>query len=128
MLWADFTAPDFLERSWKWVWITLLIIILSFGGFVLWKKISLKRREQNRKRKLAADFLACSTYEDIVEFWKKKHLYLKEFPQLENHYRIFEETLFEFQFKPRQSETEKEIVVKAYQKLTEASRGELRGI
>lgn len=128
MLWADFTAPDFFERSWKWVWITLLIILLSCGGFVLWKKFNRKRREKERKRRLADEFLACGTYEEIVEFWKKKHIYLKEFPQLETPYRLFEETLFKFQFKPRQSETEKDLVVKAYQKLAEDSKGELRGI
>jgi hypothetical protein len=128
MLWADFTAPDFFERSWKWVWITLLIILLSFGAFTLWRKFDRKKREKDRRRRLADEFMACGSYEEIVEFWKKKHLYLREFPQLENNYRVFEETLFKFQFKPRQTESEKELVVKAYQKLIEDSKGELRGI
>lgn len=128
MLWADFTAPDFFEGSWKWVWITLIIIPLLGGAFFLWKKYDRKRREKERRRKLSEEFLACSNYEQIVEFWKKKHLYLGEFPEIENKYRTFEETLFKYQFKPRQSELERELVVQAYKKLTEDFKGDLRGI
>ena len=128
MLWADFTAPDFFEGSWKWLWITLLIIPVLGGGLFIWRKVSLKNREKERRRKLAQEFLSCSSYEDIVEFWKKKHFYLKEFPQLDMNYRTFEETLFKYQFKPRQTESEKELVIEAYRKLTEDCKGELRGI
>lgn len=128
MLWADFTAPDFFEGSWKWLWITLIIIPFIGGGFFFWRKLSRKKRDKERRRKLGQEFLACSGYEEIVEFWKKKHVYLKEFPQLEMSYRTFEETLFKYQFKPRQTDTEKELVVQAYKKLSEECKGELRGI
>ncbi len=128
MLWADFTAPDFMEGSWRWVWISLIIILLAVAGYFIWRKVSRRSREKKRRQKLASEFLACSNYDEIVEFWKRKHTYLKEFPQLEKNYRNFEEVLFKYQFKPKQTESEKEQVVRAYQKLTEESKGELRGI
>lgn len=128
MLWADFTAPDFFEGSWKWVWITLVIIPFLAGAILFWKKYDRRRREKERRRKLGEAFLSCSKYEEIVEFWKKKQLYLREFPELEAKYRTFEETLFKYQFKPKQTDSEKELVVQAYKKLAEDCKGDLRGI
>jgi len=128
MLWADFTAPDFLERGWKWVWITLIIILFSFGGYILWRKLLKRKREKERRSKLVSEYMSCSNYEEVVEFWKRKHIYLKEFPQIEHDYRSFEEVLFRYQFKPKQSESEKQMVIDAYRKLIEVTQGGLRGV
>lgn len=128
MLWADFTAPDIFEGNWRWVWITLVIILLSSGGYFVWRKVSRTKREKIRKQKLVSEILAYSTYDDIVSFWKKKHTYLREFPEIEPNIRTLEETLFKYQFKPTQTEDEKGKVIQAYQKFIEETRGGLSGI
>ncbi len=128
LLWADFTAPDFLEGNFIWLWIILLILILGGGGFYGWKKISFRNAVKLRKRQLMTEFKSCQNYEDVVSMWKRKRVYLKEFPHLETSFPPFEEVLFRYQFKPKQSETEKSEVVKAYRKLLDQSEGGFYGI
>ncbi len=128
MLWADFTAPDFLEGKLTWIWLTLLIIILGAGGFIIWKKLNKRNKEKSRKQKLIDEFKSCQSYEDIVAFWKKKRSFIKDFPHLEGTFPPFEEVLFKYQFKPSQTENEKNEVMKAYRNLVEQSEGGFRGV
>jgi hypothetical protein len=128
MLWADFTAPDFFEQNWlKLLW-GILIIPVSFLGFSAWKKITARKKEKRRKSQLAEEIRGCRTYDDVVNLWKRKHVYLKEFPQLEAAFHTFENVFFKYSFKATQTEREKEEVVSAYRKLLEDSQGGLSGI
>lgn len=63
-----------------------------------------------------------------MAFWKKKHTYLREFPQLDGPLKKFEAVLFKYQFKLFQTEEEKETVMRAYRTLLQESEGGLRGI
>lgn len=128
MMWAEFTAPDFLAGNWRWVWITLIIILLAAGGFFIWRKISNKRMIAARRKQLLEEFRSCRTYEDVVSMWQKKRTYFNEFPQIENSFQKFEEVLFKYQFKPQQSEAEKQFVLDAYHKLLSDNEGVMRGI
>ncbi|MFL5783783.1 MAG: hypothetical protein ACJ76H_04170 [Bacteriovoracaceae bacterium] len=128
MLWADFTAPDFFEQNWlKLLW-AILIFPIALLGFYAWRKISARKREKKRKSQLAEEIRGCRTYEDVVNLWKRKHVYLKEFPQLESAFHTFENVFFKYSFKATQTEREKEEVVSAYRKLLEDSQGGLSGI
>jgi hypothetical protein len=128
MIWADFTAPDFFAGNLKWLWITLLLILLATSSFVVWKKVNKKRKIAAHRKKLLKEFRGCTTYEEIVSLWKRKRVYLQEFPLIDDNFKNFEDVLFRYQFKPQQTEAEKEIVLIAYRKLLEASEGVLRGI
>jgi hypothetical protein len=128
MEWADFTAPDFFKGSWKGLWITLIIILLVVGSFLLWRKISARRKVAARRKKLLEEFKSCTSYEDVVSMWQKKRIFFQEFPQLESNFSSFEEVLFRYQFKPKQTDTEKQSVLDAYRKLLSDNEGVLRGI
>ncbi len=128
MLWADFSAPDFFAGSWGWLWTTLVIILLLSASFIGWRKISARRKLIARRKSLLEEFRGCKTYEDIVLMWKKKRTYFQEFPQIEDKFQNFEEVLFRYQFKPSQTDSEKQAVVDAYRKLLDDSEGALRGI
>lgn len=128
LLWADFTAPALFEGNLLWIWILLLGLILAGGGLFTWKKYSHRKAEKLRKRQLMNEFKSCQTYEDVVNMWKRKRVYLKEFPHLESSFQVFEEVLFRYQFKPKQSESEKLEVLSAYRKLLEQSEGGFHGI
>lgn len=128
MLWADFTAPDILVRNWMWLWIIPALALLGFGGFRIWKQVARKSRIRAKRKKLIEEIHGCSTYEDVVGLWKKKHSYLREFPQLEEPFRKLEGVLFRYQFKPVQTGEEKTIVVSAYREFVQESEGGLRGI
>ncbi len=128
MEWADFTAPDFLQGSWKSLWITLIIILLGVGSFLLWRKISARRKVSARRKQLLEDFKSCTSYEEVVSMWQKKRIFFQEFPQLESNFSSFEEVLFRYQFKPKQTDTEKQFVLEAYRKLLSDNEGVFRGI
>ncbi len=128
MLWADFTAPDFFEGKLTWIWISLLIIILAAGGYFLWTKIDKRTKEKARKQKLIDEFKSCQSYDDVVAFWKKKRIFIKDFPHLEATFPDFEIVLFKYQFKPVQTESEKSEVLTAYRNLVNQSEGGFRGV
>lgn len=128
MLWAEFTAPDFLKDNWSWLLSAALLMLLASAGFWIWKKINRKRTLRLRRRVLFDEFSSCRNYDDVVSMWQKKRNYLQEFPQIEEKFRTFEEVLFKYQFKPRQSDSEKEVVMTAYRKLLSDSEGVFRGV
>lgn len=128
MLWADFTAPDFFEKSLTWILWIVGVLLIAAGGFFLGRRFSKKAKEQKRRRLLAQEVRSCQNYEDVVNFWKKKRNYLRDFPHLEETFPALENTLFKYSFKPSQTETEKEEVLRAYKKMMEASEGGFRGI
>ncbi len=127
MIWADFTAPDVIVRNLKWLWVLFVIPIAWFASFFV-RKRARKKKILERKKKLAAEIQGAKNYEEIVSFWKKKHDYIKEFPHLAQHLDDFESVLFKCQFKPTQTESEKNDVLKAYRKLMESSEGGFRGV
>lgn len=128
MLWADFTAPDFIEDNLVWIWSVLIALPLLVAGLFITRKIRTKQRIKARKRKLQADFRSCQSYDDVVSLWQKKRIYISEFPFLEEHFRELETVLFKYQFKPKQSDYEKSEVMAAYKQLLEKSEGGMRGV
>lgn len=128
LIWADFTAPDFFEGNLFWVWILLLVLIITSASYYAWRKVSARMTEKKRRLKLVSEFRACQNYDDVVNLWKKKRDYIKEFPHLDSYFIPFEEILFRYQFKPSQSENEKNEVLKAYRHLIDQSEGGFNGI
>lgn len=128
MLWAEFTAPDYIVRNWYWLLLIPVLALLAFFGIRVSNKMTKRGKLREKRRLLAEEFKNCRSYDDVVGLWKRKQSYLKEFPVLEEPFRKFETVLFKYQFKQTQTEDEKAIVLKAYQDLLMESEGGLRGV
>lgn len=112
------------------LWLSILvgIAVLSVVGFWCRKKYQLKSSLKKKKQALKSELISASSYQDVVEVWKKKHLFLSEFPQIEEAFRTFEGILFKYQFKPRQSEAEVSVVIEAYRDFVRKIEGGLNGV
>jgi hypothetical protein len=114
--------------------IFLGFLILIVFGFLILIGIKLKKtRDQKLKVKKYLDnikdqILSSNDYHSIVEIWKRKHEILNLFPHLSIAFSNLEKELFKVQFKPVQSELEKEEVQKAYKFFLDQIKGDLDGI
>jgi hypothetical protein len=115
-------------RILTFIGVFLLIVSSAFLGFRFYRRWQLKEEERKRKKALKDEILSANEYEDVVHLWKKKFIYLKEFPHLETPFRDLETVLFKYQFKPGQTESEKELVLSAYNKFITDIQGGFDGI
>lgn len=124
---GDFEVP---ERKDVLPWVLGFFIVLVLGAFGYWisHKFKLKKNAKFQLKKMKQEILACQNYDDIVLMWRQKRTYLQTFPQLENAFKNFEQTLFKYQFKPQRTEKELDEVQKAYEKFKSESTGALNGI
>ncbi len=110
------------------VGILIVVLLLGWLGLALKKKWGLKSKIKTRKAKIKQDVLGCKSYEDVVLMWKNKREYIEVFPHLTSAFEKLETTLFSYQFKPTQSSTEKEAVMRAYRDFCSAAEGGFSGI
>lgn len=128
LLWGDFSAPDLIRRNWIYLILIPVLLIAGYYGFRLWQKLERRKKLKADRKVLFDELIAGGSYEDVVNLWKKKHVFLREFPQIEARFQGLEEVLFKVQFKPTQSEAERSRVVSAYQKFLNECREDLRGV
>lgn len=109
--------------------IILVVLILSLLlALPLLRKIQDKRRHKIMLRKLKSEVLECKAYDDVVELWKAKHLYLETFPHIKEPFHRLEEVLYKYQFKQFQSQQEKQEVIESYRKFVASVEGGFIGI
>lgn len=127
LIFGNFTIPE----RFKWMfWLSILIGLLAIG-FGVWgilKKINQKKKLKEIRLKIKNEIMSCSTYHDVVLVWQNKKFYCEKFPHLEDPFKKLEKTLFKYQFKPFQSEMEKDEVIKAYQVFVQEIEEGFRGI
>lgn len=127
-IFTDFTLP---EKS-RWILYSavmlFLLLALAYPGWKFFKVRQTKKLKQIKQRELKDELLNCRKYEDVVEIWKKKHRYLLVFPQLKDSFTKLEITLFKYQFKPQQTESEKIEVMNSYRTFKSEVEGGVNGI
>lgn len=111
-------------------WLIGLIVVAAIGLITFYglKKFKHKKLLKQHKTGIKNLVMSANEYSDVVTIWQKKSLILKEFPQLEEHFRKLETVLFKYQFKPHQTETEKAEVMNAYRDFTKNVEGGFHGI
>lgn len=128
LIFGKFSVP---ERATWIIWAisgVLIAIILGLLGWSVTRTFKRKRKEKQRLVDLKNEILGCRNYEEVVNLWKKKHQLFKEFPHIEDSFLKLEEILNRYQFKPRQSETEKIEVVESYRKFSRSVEGGFSGL
>ena len=126
-LFGSFEIPS--PKNILLVLISLIAIgALSFAGWKLKKKRDKKRKAQKILENLKKQIRNSGDYESIVETWKRKHEIISCFPNLTTPFAVLEKELFKVQFKPAQSDLEKELVKKAYDIFLEQIKGDLDGV
>ncbi|MFP5385483.1 MAG: hypothetical protein ACLGHN_05350 [Bacteriovoracia bacterium] len=127
LIFADFTIPG---RKNVWLFVLSALLLLSVGIFtwVFRQRWKTKQLEKKRKQELKEQLFSARSFEDVVFIWQKKHQFLKEFDHLEEPFRHLEQTLFKYQFKPKQSESEKEEVLKAFRSFIQKIEGGFNGV
>lgn len=118
-IFGDFSAPG--NRKY-FFWILLFVGIVSgtLIGLTVARKIKHKRLQKKNRLALKTELLEVKTFEDAVNVWQKKQIYLKEFPTLEPGFLNFQTVLFKSLFKPKQTESEKLEVINAYKSVSQS--------
>lgn len=121
-----------IPRVGKWA-LYLLIGLLVAGfagslGYWLSKKSKIINEKKRRIQEAKAQVLSCSSYEDLVNLWKKKHHFIELFPHIKEPFLRFETTLNRYQFKPSRSEKESEEIMAAYREFKSSVEGGFNGI
>ncbi len=121
---GDFDIPG---RKKIMIWIIALSVIVLLLSLALW--IREKRQSKNKfkvyRETLRQGLMGCTSYDEIVFLWRNKKEYLTAFPRIENNFKVFEETLFKYQFKFSRSEKEVEEVIEAYKKFKASIMGSI---
>ena len=124
---GTFEIPKMI-RWLPWL-IGALTILILFFIIARWKKRQAEKKQVKHLRaKMKEELMGAKTYEDIVQLWQKKRVYLKQFPSIEENFKKLEETLFKFQFKPQRNESEIFIIQASYEKFKQDIPGALNGI
>ena len=112
------------------LWITVLALtgILLVGLIKVRKGMKVKAALKQKRLELRDELLNGNNYSEVVDIWKKRELFLEEFPVIISHFKNFEQVLFKYQFKPTQTEAEKNEVMQAYRVFIENIKGGLNGI
>ena len=126
-IFESFTIPG---RKNVAFWIISLLILIITGGvtFFVHQKIKTSQLAKQQKRLLREELVSANTYEEIVKVWQKKINYQKIFPHTEEAFRNLEKTLFQFLFKPHQTEDEKKEALQAYRRFINDIQGGFNGI
>ena len=127
LIFADFTIPG-RKNVWLFVLSSLILVFISILGWIFSKQWKTKRLLKKKKQDLKQQLISAASYEEVVTVWQKKSQFLKEFGHLEEAFQDLEKTLFKYQFKPKQTDSEKEEVMKAYRAFTQKTEGGLNGV
>lgn len=112
-----------------WIGALIFLLTLVFGGYVIIRpKMLAKREKKQRRLALKRELLGCTQFSDAVTLWQKKHVFISEFPVIEDPFVEFEKIINKHQFKPRQSEAEKIEVMEAYGSFRTKIQGGLDGV
>lgn len=127
LIFGEFEIPP-RKKVLLWGGILLVLIIAGLAGFRIWKVF--QKRKQVRLQKLAVknDISSVNDYQNVVRVWQNKRNFIREFPHLEQPFKNLEQTLFKYQFKQSQTDTEKNEVMSAWKKFVEETRGGFDGI
>lgn len=126
-IYENFSIPGRKEIKNYIVPILILLFLTPIGVF-LFLRYRRIQAAKIRKKELKDSLLKANNYEEVVELWKLKSRFINEFPAIENAFRKLEEVLFKYQFKPSQSDSEKNEVMKAYRNFTGQVQESLNGI
>ena len=126
-MYGAFSAPARFQ-AFKWgiclLCITLLLVLIFWINRKYQSRAIRKKHLSDLKKKL----IAPSNYFEIVDVWMNRQSYLTTFPLIEESFRNLEQKLFKVQFKPHQSEQEKEFIVESYKDFLISIKGPLDGI
>jgi hypothetical protein len=127
LLFGTFEVPSRMKIL-TWASILVGLIFLGLIGFKVLKKLKQKKLLKQQKLSLKNDIQSVNEYQEVVRIWQSKHKLLREFPHLETPFKDLETTLFKYQFKPRQTDFEKNEVMTAWKKFIDETRGGFDGI
>jgi hypothetical protein len=126
-LFGDFSAP---ARSKLMIWpgAILLIVSIAFSCFKVKQKWNQKQLHKSKLKNLRNQIFNANSYDEIVGVWNKKQAFLIAFPFLKDSFKELETVLFKHQFKPRQTQSEKDEVIDAYKTFLSKIEGGFNGI
>lgn len=127
LIFGTFEVPE-RSKLLLWAGILIALVLIVLGGFPVWQKFVLRKEQKNKKLNIKNDIYGVSQYQDVVRIWQNKRNLVREFPHLEEPFKNLEKTLFKHQFKPTQTDSEKNEVMSAWKKFIEECQGGFNGI
>ena len=126
-IFGDFSIPE--APRWLAYGLGLMgVLLLGFGGYVLWKKQERKSALREKKRLMKAELLGAKNFQDLVDIWKRRQTYFEHFPHMVLPFESFEKTLYKYQFKQHQTEVEQLEAMRAYKDFVRTIEGGFNGI
>jgi hypothetical protein len=126
-LYGAFSVPTRFQ-PFKWILILIGVGVISGIGFQIFRLVSFKNQKKKKLQDVKKKLLSPSSYDDVVQVWMNRQIYLLTFPAIDEAFRKFEQKLFKVQFKPSQTEHEKAHVVDSYNEFLASIKGPLDGI
>lgn len=127
LIFGQFEIPS-RKKILLWVLISLGLLTGLYALIKYRKQIALKKAAREKRINLKDKLFNATDYSQIVEIWLSRDEFLTAFPEIRDYFKKFEITLFKYQFKPHQTETEKAEVVTAYREFLTNIQGGLSGI
>lgn len=127
LIYEKFSIPS-RPKIIAWTLIFIGLIVLGLLGRKGHRKYASKQIQKKRLAELKQELLNGKEYQDVVSIWMKREDFLKAFPHIESSFRELESVLFKYQFKPVQSDVEKNIVIEAYRSFLSQISGGFNGV
>jgi hypothetical protein len=127
LIFEQFEIPRPIEIL-KWIISALAVTSIILIGLKFNQARTQKKQLRNKKNLLKDSVLSAKSYEEVVQVWKNKSEILSVFPALTSAFKQLETTLFQVQFRPYQTEEDKNNVLKAYQEFKESVHGGFDGV
>ena len=127
LIFEEFEIPQPFEIL-KWLMGVVILVLAVFGFFKVKKARDIKNEKRRMKQSIKDSIMAANSYDEIVSIWKRKLEITEVFPALTEPFKQLEMTLFKFQFRPQQTDEEKNEVVKAYRDFLSTIQGGFDGI
>lgn len=127
LLFGTFEIPSPMKLI-SWGSGLIVLIMAALAGWKFRQKLLLNKAIKNKKAQIKDEIISAKEFSDVVKLWEKKKILISEFPHIEGSFKDLEKVLFKYQFKPRQSETEKIEVMTAYREFIKSIEGGFNGI
>lgn len=126
-IFGTFEVPSRMDVI-KWLLIVSGFVLTVGLIFYVYQKLKNRSHIKQRRKALKTELFSATEYDQVVELWKKRDVFIKEFPFIEEQFRKLETVLYKYQFKPKQTEAEKSEVMRSYKLFVTDIQGGFRGI
>jgi len=127
LIYQDFFIPD-RKSIIKWALSFISAIVVIGIAFFVYRKQKTKKLIRQEKMQVKNKLFQAMNYDEIIAIWISRTEILNTFPHIVRPFKKFESVLYQYQFKPIQTDEEKEIVESNYREFLKEISGGFDGV